>query len=339
MKSFFVAITVVTILISGLNSCGGELHFVSPLLVGSPPPPKKTEPVVERFRYAVPSGSVHVSFVFYPLKTMMDVVDDSKKAVWPFLETFFSPAQSYDDVHFSLVLDSETASQVAFHPKKEGVPRPLWPEKSRVFLENGLGWIRSKLDKDGPESRTPVKTLTKVTDGMGFFSPDITAPQWAYFVYLRNRELFPSVEEELNFANDRLEFLAALTFPLSPFRYEIVGLSHLKDGAPCFPSSFKVGVNLNRMLSHYVFRGFELCRFDGGTLREMAKEMFAKSSRIILSRSPQMDTLEFWVRGKSWPRDLIRYDEGNNEIHVTEPAALELKPGEFIEVRYVPREA
>lgn len=318
-------------ILSFLSGCVGELHFVSGQKKKTPPeePPK---PIVkhEDFRYRTPSGAVDLLFVFYPLKTMDEVIDQFAAGIGDFQDQFWLEADHYDSVRWMTILDNADPSFNTFDPKAQGFPRDQWISASRDYFTRRARQLKDQLEA-GPVSALPIDTFRKVNDFLATFGSAETIPSWRTFVYLRNRDLL--IPEPLL---ERLEgsheaFLTSLS-PVSLFHFNIERIAYLTEKTACAPSSTKIASTLKTHLSRYPGQMHELCGFDRMAMRNMAQDLNESHRRMIFSHKPELETLSIAINSHPIPREWTRFEPKMNELLFTE--SVTVSPGDVVHVEY-----
>jgi hypothetical protein len=131
--------------------------------------------------------------------------------------------------------------------------------------------------------------------------------------------------------------------PLSVFRYSIHLFSHQDRDNTCL-SPNRLSTFLQKGLSGLSVSSYEICRVlnpDNDSLPEWVDSLLGNihqfNSRIILKRSPDLTTLQVSAGNMNIPRERVFFDSKKNEILLDQTIASQLKLGDEIQVKYVPK--
>ena len=191
------------------------------------------------------------------------------------------------------------------------------------------------------ETRLPTETLGAVAGTLRAPTAPARRPVWLHTVYLRNWDFDLSDDQKKAVVSDRQRLDSTLNRDsLSPFRYRIYPVAYGPAG--CGELTGSIASTLLSYFQSFPAEVYDLCDLastgaDGLMLEHLATSIHRAQQRLILSRSPHLETLSFRARGVELPREDLRLDPVTNEITLIQTAASTIAVGDPIEVAYEPR--
>jgi len=303
--------------------------------------------MIEKFHFGQPTGTSVIVLMFYPRKSMRDIQTKIADSITPFLSSFWAKANTYDDVRFAVARDVDGNVPVWHSPKDNSVPSSQWPDTSAVFLRDTLAHLPIEKIVGETESRSPFDQMSDLARSLSVKLAGSHEPIWIHFLYFRDRDLLPDPNSATYLEDSKRKFLAALDqSPLSRFRYSIHFFSHFDPSAKCLAPS-RIATRLQTAFSDMSYSQYELCDIltpPGTPWEEAVNHSIAhQTSAMTLMKPPEqktlatLATLEVHAGSALIANEEIIFNAETNEVRFTKKGAQNLKIGQEIQVRYVPK--